>query len=442
MRRSSAGPGCAITGRRLLLCSVLVAVCRLHAVAQEAGGGAEGISNVPETARPLVVALLTYQPGRSLPQIGAGVVIGEDATRVYVATALHVVDGADRILARFEAARTDTIQAELVAQPEEGNALDLAVIALPRSAVGDEYGASLDRLGDPGRLDLEAPVSPIGCPDEVCWTGPTPADRVLAATPLEILFQSDFVKRGSSGGALFDRWWEVVGIVTQSDPPRARAIPMDYVVEQAQTWGVPVSLRRPRIPRAGYRTGIAVAGLYPTASPGDRFPSTRVTLTYAIRHPVSLHAGFMRLAPGELSGCPAGDESDPFLAARSPCEVVVNAVTAGLGGSLVLGHFSVRAFGELGGGLVQGRFDRGGVNVVLDGIRYLPSYKATTERFTFVAGTGVELEYIVLPRTVLHAVGGFWTYDGDPFVEEPDFPPDFLPNVPRLFWGLGVRVGL
>ncbi len=442
MRRGVAHTIRAGIGRSLLLLSVLAGACRFSAAAQEPGRDAESISNVPEVARPLVVALLSYQPGRSLPQIGAGVVIGEDATRVYVATALHVVEGADRILARFEAARTDTIQAEVVARPEEGNALDLAVIALPRSASIDAYRASLDRLGDPGRIDQEAPVSPIGCPDEVCWTGPTPADRVLTATPVEILFQSDFVKRGSSGGALFDRWWEVVGIVTQSDPPRARAIPMDYVVEQARTWGVPVSLRRPRIPRAGYRTGISVTGLYPTASPGDRFPSTRLTLSYVLRHPVSVHAGFMRLAPGSLSGCPARDEPDPFLAARSPCEVVVNAVTAGLGGSLVLGPFSVRAFGELGGGLVQGRFDRGGVNVVLDDIRYLPSYKATSEQFTFVAGTGLELEYIVLPRTVLHALGGFWTYDGDPFVEEPDFPLDFFPSVPRFFWGLGVRVGL
>ena len=173
-----------------------------------------------------------------LPQFGAGIVLGLDDQSVYIATARHVVEGADRIWVASAMARGDSASARVVAVPEEGT-LDLAVIALDRSAFPAEFQPVVDRLGDPSRLSTGDPVTPVGCPDEVCWSAPALPDRVLASSSIDVLFQSDFVKRGSSGGALFDRWWELVGLVTTSDPPRAGAIPIDYVVQRAEaarTW--------------------------------------------------------------------------------------------------------------------------------------------------------------------------------------------------------------
>ncbi len=279
----------------------------------------------------------------------------------------------------------------------------------------------------------------------MCWSAPASPDRVLASTPLEVLFQSDFVKRGSSGGALFDRWWELVGVVTTSDPPRASAIPIDYVIEQAETWGIPVSIHRPGIPRAGYRTTIGAAILSPTASLSDRFPSSRFDITYMLKYPVSVHAGYLRLAPGELDGCPESNDPnlDTLLAVRAPCEMVMNSVVAGVGANLVWRRLTLRVFGEGGLGLVQGRFDQGGIFVQDPQLTYVPNPKSTDETTTFIGGVGVIAEYTIFPRAILQALGGYWAYNGDPFVNEPLFPDEFTSfSIPHLFFGVGLKLGL
>jgi hypothetical protein len=413
------------------------------AKAQQPGDDTSVESNVPPAARQLIVAIRSYEPGRSLPQIGAGIVIGRDEGRAYIATALHVVEGADRIWVSFAAAPGDSAAAEIFRQPESGS-LDLAVISVPAAAAPAGLSASFDRLGEPSRLATGSEVSPVGCPDEACWGAPSPPDRILIASPIELWFQSDFVKRGSSGGGLFDRWWEVVGLVTTSDPPRARALPIDFVLDQARTWGVPVTLRRPSIPRAGYRTTIGAAILFPTASFSDRFPSSRFDITYMARYPVSVHLGYLRLAPGELEGCPPQDPGlDTLVLARSPCEVVLNAAVAGLGANLVWQRLTVRALLDLGIGWLQGRYDIGGpFTGEGEGLEYVPNYVATQEQTTIVAGGALALEYIVMRRTVLQALGGYWLYD-DPFeAEGEDFPEEYDPKIPHWFLGFGLKVGL
>ena len=96
IRRCAAAP---VRATRRALCVGFLAGLLLTsrgAVAQE-DTTAAAVSNVPPEAAALVVAIRSYQPGRSLPQIGAGEVVGMDDGRLFIATALHVVDGADRI---------------------------------------------------------------------------------------------------------------------------------------------------------------------------------------------------------------------------------------------------------------------------------------------------------------------------------------------------------
>jgi hypothetical protein len=410
------------------------------AYGQDAAADDAGLAtNVPPAAQQLIVAIRSYEPGRSLPQIGAGIVIGLDEQRAYIATALHVVEGAD-VWVSFAAAPGDSTRARIDQQAE--NNLDLAVISVPATSAPPGLAASFDRLGEPDRLATDVKVSPVGCPDETCWGAPSPPDQILTATPLELWFQSDFVKRGSSGGGLFDRWWEVVGLVTTSDPPRAKAIPIDYVLDQARTWGVPVSLRRPSIPRAGYRTTVGAAILFPTAGFSERFPSGRFDLTYMVRYPVSIHIAYLRLAPGALSDCPPQNRDlDTLVLARSPCDMVVNSAVVGLGGNLVWNRLLARVFLDVGLGRVQGRYDIGGpFPGTGDDLRYVPNYVATQEKTTVVAGAGLTLEYIIRARTILELMGGYWLYD-DPFEGEP-LPDEYDPKVPNLFFGFGLKVGL
>jgi hypothetical protein len=102
----------------------------------------------------------------------------------------------------------------------------------------------------------------------------------------------------------------------------------------------------------------------------------------------------------------------------------------------------MRAVGDVGFGLVQGRFDQAGVFTESPELQYVPNFKATNEQSTFVVGVELILDFTVLPRTILHARGGYWVFDDDPFAGEPLFSDDFTPDVPHLFFGLGLKLGL
>ena len=102
----------------------------------------------------------------------------------------------------------------------------------------------------------------------------------------------------------------------------------------------------------------------------------------------------------------------------------------------------MRAVGDVGFGLVQGRFDQGGVFLENPELQYAPNFKATEEQGTFVVGMSVVLDFTVLPRTILHARAGYWVFDDDPFAGEALFPDEFTPDMPHLFFGFGLKLGL
>src|SRR5258706_16292631 len=185
------------------------------------------------------------------------------------------------------------------------------------------------------------PVNPVGCPNDRCWQTPTPADRVSFAGKFEIEFQSAFVDEGSSGGALFNRSWEVIGMLVGEEPPHGRAIRVDRIVAQLDTWKIPLQLRRASYPGVGYRMsigGIVMAGTGSGGPPGH-FPSGRLTVMRQASPLVSWHVGVMRLAPMNL------------------------AITAGVAGmdiQLRSGRFVVRQFGEANFGQLEGDYGLGG----------------------------------------------------------------------------------
>src|SRR5439155_1830029 len=61
---------------------------------------------------------------------------------------------------------------------------------------------------------------------------------------------------GSSGGALFNRSWEVIGMLVGEEPPHGRAIRVDRIVAQLDAWKIPLQLRTASYPRGGYRMSI------------------------------------------------------------------------------------------------------------------------------------------------------------------------------------------
>jgi S1-C subfamily serine protease len=376
-------------------------------------------TRVPDEAKGLVVQVVGRFSDTEAPEMGAGIILGATTQDVFIATARHVLfrEGAEvrdlRVV--FPGDTRHPIRATPRARTRTG--LDLAVISVPVSSTRVLQGGlpAFDRRGDSRALKSGAPVNPVGCPLGVCWEAPASPDLILGIDRQGILFQTNFIAAGSSGGALFNRWWEVVGLVTTEDPPRGEAIGIDQVVDQVRYWGYPVQLRRPAVPRGGYRTTVGVSLLAPTGSLGNplpvaRIPGGRVTITHRVLPTVGWHAEFLRLAPDNLS------------------------VEAGMaGGQLTfsLGRLTPQLFFEAGLGRVEGRFDRGGYFVPSGGgNRYVPFWNQVKQDGIAVGG-GVEIELVVAPRCIVQLVGGHWSFN----------VPDSLPRLPDLFVGAGVKVG-
>ena len=411
------------------LLAALVSLLPSALVAQNDPAPADG--NVPAEVQAMIASITAYRTGGSIPELGAGIVVGVGNDSVYIATALHVViDREESVWVRFSFAPGDSIQASVRHESEDIRELDLAVITVPSAGLSlDALAAHEGRLGLPGLLHQGAEVSPVGCPDGECWGAPSPADRVLA-TGVEILFQSVFVKGGSSGGGLFDQDWEIVGMVTDSDPPRARAIPIDQILQQIRAWGVPVTLGPARIPRRGYATSVGFALLSPAYTEDGRAPSFRATLSRRVRRSFDAYVSILRLSPEDQGEtCPAGNPD------RVGCEALANALMIGGTGNFRHGRLGLRPFVEVGLAAAQGRWDAGGLFVANE---YRPSW--VNEDFTGLAfGFGASVEYILYPGLALEAIGGFWAMpdafsEVDPAEElDADFPP--------TYFGIGVRFG-
>jgi S1-C subfamily serine protease len=372
----------------------------------------------PKEARDLVLALESnfVAPIDSVltphQELGAAVIIGVDSTRVYLATAKHVVFWrglAVEVTARSFEDSTTRIPATIADTVPN---LDLAVIIIPRRALARL--PAMDRRGSSRALRYNEPVTPMGCPRGSCWGVPAPPDRVVGVDPQGIIFQSVFVNPGSSGGALFNEYWEVAGLITNDNPPRANALAIEDVVKQVRALKHPVSLRPPNVPRAGYSIHFGASVLVGLGAmseelvPESRFPSGRLVATRRGQHyDITWHVSALRLAPRNLLG---------------------TAVLGGLGVDFRWGIITAQPFAEVGLGWVEGRHDLGGYWV---GTEYVPYLRSEREN-GLAAGGGMSFLATIAPHTTLEILAAHWAF------KEPIGVPDF----PGLFVGGGLRWGL
>jgi S1-C subfamily serine protease len=373
--------------------------------------------NVPLYAQALVVGLQSYFGDATTPFLGAGIIVGTDARGLLIVTAAHVVrkrpEGtpARAIWVCFasQGSRRAATLASLDTVRRKG--FDVAVIRVAGDARSLErwIPPSWDRQGHLTEVARDDPVNPVGCPNDRCWQTPTPADRVSFAGKIEIEFQSAFVDEGSSGGALFNRSWEVIGMLVGEEPPHGRAIRIDQIVAQLDTWRIPLRLEKASYPRGGYRTSIGFAVMNPTqgSSAVGHAPSGRLTVVRQVSPWMSWHLGGLRLAPENL---------------------VISAGMGGVGVQVRKGRFVLRPFAEAGFGRMEGRYDLGGYYV---GSQYVPFWHRVTDDGLGIGG-GATLEVITLPRTILELTGGFWSFT----------PPENTPRLQTGFVGAGLRWGL
>jgi S1-C subfamily serine protease len=384
--------------------------------AQATSPPAERGGNVPPAAKAMVVSVTTYFD-TTAGQYGAGIIVGAQGNNLYIATAGHVLQGGPGtpvVWVTFSAG--DSTRASIVMP--RGSKLDLAVLQVAADpAQGRRWiPASWDRAGNVRALRSDDPVSPVGCPQHVCWEAPAPADRVVGKDPLGILFQSYFVGPGSSGGALFNEWWEVVGLVTHDDPPRGEALRIDEVLDRVRDAKLPVRLARPAVPRSGYPTTIGLSILTsgsPSSVPGtsdSRAPSGRLTLERRVMPAVRWHVSALRLAPRNLA---------------------ITAAMGGVGLHLAAGRFSAAPFVEAGFGHVEGRHDLGGYYVQgSNSSRYVPLWSRETGDGLGIGG-GATLQVIAFPRAIVEITAAYWSFTR----------PENVPKLRKIFFGGGLRLG-
>ena len=368
---------------------------------------AQRLSRMPPEAKSLVVQVLAT--GGDEEEVGAGIVVSA-TDRIIIATAAHVVRTAQqgaKIRVVFQFARTDTVTAKVEQVDRD---LDLAVLSVARAGqVAQPF--AFDRAGDPQALEAGSLVVPVGCPERVCWEAPVSGDRVISASARRVRFESFFVSPGSSGGALFNQQWEVVGLVTEKNSQDGVAVGIAAVADRLRKWNYPVQLRPTSIPRAGYRTSLSLAGLAPSTgaiTESGRMPSGRLALFFRGQQRIGWHVTALRLAPADLQ------------------------VTGGMVGTSVAlraGRFSIAPFGEVGVARVKGRFKAGSyfVQSGSDSVE-VPVWQTLTNDVIGV-GVGADVEFLIAPHIALTGVAGHW-----------DFRTDAqLRSIPTAFAGAGVK---
>jgi outer membrane protein assembly factor BamB len=171
--------------------------------------------------------------------IGAGIIFGIDQDRIYVVTANHVVRQGPQtavtgLQVLFKWLPGEWTEARLLSDFDAD--LDVAVIAVPgaRSLILNRR-LMFDRLGgEPQRKDQ---VYTVGYPSGQQWFSRVTADVVSGTTSDLVTFETTFLQPGSSGGALVNGNWEILGLVKQDQPPNGVAVRMDRVVEKLKQWG-------------------------------------------------------------------------------------------------------------------------------------------------------------------------------------------------------------
>ena len=223
-------------------------------------------------------------------------------------------------------------------------------------------------------------------------------------------FESFFVSPGSSGGALFNREWEVVGVVTEKNSQDGIAVGMEEVTDRLRKWSIPVQLSPTSIPRAGYHTRFSLVGLAPSTgalTQSGRLPSGRFALLLRGQERIGWHLSALRLAPEDLQ------------------------VTGGMVGASVAvrsGRFAIAPFVEAGVARVKGRFQAGSYYVQsgTDSVQ-VPVWQTLTNDVIGV-GVGADLQFLIAPHIALTGVLGHW-----------DFRTEAqLRSIPNAFAGLGL----
>ena len=197
-----------------------------------------------QTVQLIVMISVEYDGDAS--GVGAGIVFAKDNDRVLIATASHVIQKgpttATNISVRFKSAPDKIFKATVLKHINTGESLDLAVLSVSNLASQGLNACAFpfDRLRWQRDLQRKDEVIAIGNPNGRSWSVPLEADKISEITESEIVFQSNNIKSGHSGGALVDTKANLIGMVTADEAPLGHAMTIEAMVRQLKQWKFPV----------------------------------------------------------------------------------------------------------------------------------------------------------------------------------------------------------
>jgi S1-C subfamily serine protease len=194
----------------------------------------------------LVVQISGQLDGENV--VGTGIIFVSRDDRLYIATARHLVRQGLSTLTqpemRMKSLPGEAIPAQLLEQSDRD--LDLAVLEvrdLRKYKIPVESILPFDRVGKTESLQAEAKVFALGLPVELSNLPAQPGEFVKAVG-VQLVFQSSTVKKGYSGGALFNGNWQLIAMTRADEPPFAQAVAIDQIIARLKDWGYPVALSR------------------------------------------------------------------------------------------------------------------------------------------------------------------------------------------------------
>ncbi len=225
-----------------LLAALTAIVCMAGTASAQAQNLEKSFANVV-----MIEGKIERQPG--LPSsFGAGIVIGSRAGRIYIATANHVVRtggsrpvGATDIKVQFRFLPGEKFPARLL--DTRNKSLDLAVLSVKASADAippAEFNYKV--LGNSGSLKRGSNVHPLGNPANQNWGVSIAPEKVDSIRATEIVFQSSYIQKGHSGGALLDGCGDIVGLIRSDSPPTGKAVRIESILDALREWNYPTDI--------------------------------------------------------------------------------------------------------------------------------------------------------------------------------------------------------
>lgn len=215
-----------------------------------------------------IVKIRTTFPDRPA-ETGAGIIISKDENYTIILTALHVIAPPEASKKSVENRKIEVmfrfnstwVTAEATGKVDKK--LDMAVLKVYISNPSFTKKAGKIKLGNAYKVKIDQPVATIGHPGITDWKLSQGELKSIDADQLH--FDDNSIAPGNSGGPLFNKQSDLVGMVININPETNNGVAININVAQKviNSWqNVPFDLEPRKVRYWGYAAGtLAVTGI-------------------------------------------------------------------------------------------------------------------------------------------------------------------------------------